>query len=244
MLDVVTLTWIAVATFLAAILRSFTGFGFALAAVPVFSLVLLPADAVVLGSSLAFALGIVSLRHYWGVVAWKDLWPMLLASVLGTALGVNFLAGVSVRGFQICMGLTIIATCIVLTQFKSPKGRASKQLGGAVGLASGLMNGAMAIPGPPVIVYALYAESEPVKSRALMMAFFCVSAAIAMSTFAAGGMVRSQTLAMALFAIPMLYLGDQCGARLFDRYGEQVYRRAAVLLLFLLGLAITGRGLF
>ena len=38
--------------FLAALLRAFTGFGFAMIAVPVFSLLLLPAEAVVLAASL------------------------------------------------------------------------------------------------------------------------------------------------------------------------------------------------
>ena len=38
--------------FLAALLRAFTGFGFAMIAVPVFSLLLLPVEAVVLAASL------------------------------------------------------------------------------------------------------------------------------------------------------------------------------------------------
>ena len=45
----------------AAVLRSFTGFGFALAAVPVYSLFLPPTQAVVLSASLALAIGIQTL---------------------------------------------------------------------------------------------------------------------------------------------------------------------------------------
>ena len=40
--------WIAVAVGLAALIRAFTGFGFAMLVVPVFSLILTPGDAVVL----------------------------------------------------------------------------------------------------------------------------------------------------------------------------------------------------
>ena len=45
--------WVLLSVCLAALMRAFTGFGFAMLAVPVFSLFLLPGDAVVLSAALA-----------------------------------------------------------------------------------------------------------------------------------------------------------------------------------------------
>ena len=51
---------VAVSVGLAALIRAFTGFGFAMLVVPVFSVFLIPGDAVVLSSLLAFLLGLIS----------------------------------------------------------------------------------------------------------------------------------------------------------------------------------------
>ena len=50
----------------AALLRAFTGFGFAMIAVPVFSLLLLPNEAVVLAATLTIAVSSTSYKEWWG----------------------------------------------------------------------------------------------------------------------------------------------------------------------------------
>jgi hypothetical protein len=41
-----------------------------------------------------------------------------------------------------------------------------------------------------------------------------------------------------------MYLGDKLGYRLFKRYGTHLYRRVALVVLFSVGLATTGRALW
>ena len=65
---------------LAALIRAFTGFGFAMLVVPVFSFFLTPGDAVVLSAVLAFLLGLLSYRSWWG------LFPVAPATVSYTHL--------------------------------------------------------------------------------------------------------------------------------------------------------------
>lgn len=234
---------IGVATIVAAVLRSFTGFGFALAAVPIFSLLLPPGEVVVLSASLAFGLGLLSWRSYWGLVTVRQLAPLLGTAVVGTFVGALVLSALPVGPFQVCVGVAVLLTCIGMQRFPPGGARPSAAVPYGVGLLSGLMNGALAIPGPPVIVYALRAESEPARSRALMMAFFCVSAVIALSMFAWNGLVRQQTLLLAVLILPALYIGDKCGAWLFHRYADGFYRRVALFMLVVLGISITLRGL-
>ena len=57
--------WVLLSVCLAALMRAFTGFGFAMLAVPVFSLFLLPGDAVVLSAALALILGLIGYRSWW-----------------------------------------------------------------------------------------------------------------------------------------------------------------------------------
>jgi uncharacterized protein len=225
------------AVLFAAALRSFTGFGFALAAVPVLSLLLPPTEAVVLSSALALALGVVSVRRFWSHVVWTKLFAMGAMSIIGTYIGVRILVSMSTSVFQVCVGLSVLAACIALKASPDKASGERPLVGGVAGFVSGLMNGAMAIPGPPIIVYALYVERDPVRSRALMMCFFSLSAAIALTAFAGNGLLDVELLPFILFALPALFLGDWIGAGLFRRHADQLYRRISLLTLFVIGVS-------
>jgi len=68
----------------AAVLRSFTGFGFALAAVPAFSQFLSPTESVALSMSLIFLISLVSIKSYWGVVPLRPMLPLGIMLLIGT----------------------------------------------------------------------------------------------------------------------------------------------------------------
>jgi uncharacterized membrane protein YfcA len=76
-----------------------------------------------------------------------------------------------------------------------------------------------------------------------MMGFFTLSAVLALATYALHGMIGLHLLAYFLLALPVLYLGDRLGTWLFTRHGADFYRRAAILVLFALGLLIIARAL-
>ncbi|MDC0173241.1 sulfite exporter TauE/SafE family protein [Gammaproteobacteria bacterium] len=84
----------------ASILRSFTGFGFALTAVPVFSLFLTPLESVVLSAALTLTSNLIGVRSYWGIVPLKPMLPLVFMAVIGTAIGTMILAVISPTQFQ------------------------------------------------------------------------------------------------------------------------------------------------
>jgi len=225
----------------ASVLRSFTGFGFALAAVPGFSWVLAPTDAVVLSAALALAISFMGLRTYWGLVSFKSMRPMLVMSVLGTVIGASLLSFISVKLFQLLIAVSIFVACTALTQVKASKPFRSPTLGWIAGLSSGLMNGAIAIPGPPVIVFALLTQPDPARSRALLMTFFMVSALVALCTFTVSGFVRLPIIYLFLAVLPVLYLSNKVGYVLFRRFSGMFYRRIAMLVLLAMGASILVR---
>lgn len=222
-------------------LRSYTGFGFALAAVPVFSLFMAPADVVVLAAALSLVVGLMSGRQWWGAHNRGEILPLVLPAGLGTALGAALLMRMSVADFQLWAGVAVLLACpaVILARPKAPL--RSRALSCGSGLLSGLMNGALAIPGPPMIVYALLTEFDPRRSRALLTMFFTVSSLAALFSYAVGDLVRWQHLQFTLVALPALYLGDRFGNALFLKYRGARYRQIAVLALALMGIAIIVR---
>jgi uncharacterized membrane protein YfcA len=105
------------------------------------------------------------------------------------------------------------------------------------------MNGAFAIPGPAVIVFAVATQPDPERSRALLMTFFLFSATAGLLSYSAAGFVNPTSLWLFLFAFPAMYLGDKLGYYLFHRLGTALYRRVALGVLFSVGAAITARAL-
>lgn len=232
------------AIFLAAILRAFTGFGFALAALPVLSLFLSPGTSVSLIAMLTLLISLPTLKSYWGVVPFPPIISMLLLSAVGTLGGVYILLLISPDMFRLAIGVTVMAACALLSRFKPKERKLGGLTGWLVGLFSGLMNGAIAIPGPPVIVYAMAVFPEPVKSRAFLMVFFLFSAIFAVLGFTWEGIIGFQELMLLGLALPAMIGGDKLGFWLFRHYGNAAYRRIAIAALFTIGASVTLRTVF
>jgi uncharacterized membrane protein YfcA len=235
------LIWLA--TIAAALLRSFTGFGFALAAVPAYAFFLTPSQSVVLSASLSLVVGLQTWRVHAGKVPLRPLWPMYLMAVVGTLIGASLLQGFSTQTFHLCIGVTVILASIVLTRYHPQRQDVGIPTRGFAGLCSGLINGAFAIPGPPIVIYVMATEADPARSRALMISFFTFSSLVALTIFAVAGLVSWGSLGLFLCAYPAMYLGDKLGYAMFLRHGGALYRRVAVTALFGVGIAITAKSL-
>jgi uncharacterized membrane protein YfcA len=227
----------------AAVLRAFTGFGFALAAVPVFSMLMPPLEAVVLSVMLTLAVSVSTLRTYWGETPIKPMLPMIVASLLGTLVGAMFLGSVSTDSFQLWVGLSVIAACAVLTFYKPAPKPGSASVGALAGLSSGLLNGVFAIPGPPMVVYAVATQPSAIQARSLLMTFFLFSAGFGVLSYALAGYVNKASWMIFAISFPAMFLGDKLGYRLFTQYGTRLYKTVALIALFAVGFATTGRAL-
>ena len=71
----------------------------------------------VLSSVLAFLLGLLSYRSWWGLFPVAPARPMVAGSVIGTAIGVWFLASLSVAEFQLWIGVSVVIASVVLARF-------------------------------------------------------------------------------------------------------------------------------
>ena len=98
----------------ASVLRAFTGFGLALAAVTVPTLFLTPAEAVVLSASLALLSNFLTVKNFWAVVPLRPKLPLVLMPLLGTVAGTLLLTMISPEQFRLWVGLSVILACAFL----------------------------------------------------------------------------------------------------------------------------------
>lgn len=234
----------ALAILFASLMRAFSGFGFALLAVPVFSLFLTPGDSVVLSASLTWLVTAMTYRSWWGQFPTSGVPTMLLSSLLGTAIGAAFLVTMSVDGFRGAIGVVVIIASLLLFRVKPRPRLVSSPFAAVVGLSSGVMNGAFAIPGPPVILYALAAITSPRESRAFLMMFFLFSNTVSLLAFATLGLVSERSLLLVPAALPVMLIGDGLGRWLFEKTGGAAYRPLAIGVSCLVGFIIVTKAWF
>ena len=170
-------------------------------------------------------------------VRWAPPWTSLTA----LAVPVDDALLVGVAEFQLWIGISVVIASMVLARFVPSERAASSPTALATGVASGLMNGAFAIPGPPVILYVVATLSEPVKSRAFLMMFFCCSSLVSLVMFGAAGLISPRPFQLLWVALPAMWLGNQAGNWAFARYAGAAYRPFVVGLCILIGLSISAK---
>lgn len=240
------MSWIAAllifgTVFLAGFLRGFTGFGFALAAVPVITLFLEPAAIVPAIPIVAMVAGAEQLRRAWGQANWHAIRRLLIGAVIGAPVGVLALTLLPANVMRMAIGLVLLLAVLLLWRGYRFKQRppTGTQLG--IGLFSGLLNGATAMGGPPVILFFLASPEGVAVGRASLLVYFCFLSAWSIVTQAVGGLIDLKVIVLALLMIPVMALGNVIGDRMFDRASATAYQRVALIFLLAIALLAIGR---
>ncbi len=225
------ITWGAIALGLAATLvagfvRGLAGFGLAIMLVPVLSLAIPPAEAVVVGNWLGFMISFLGVRKQIADTE-KSAWVIAGVALLTIPLGVLALGAVGGPVARLVIALIAIAAFIAVILPPKPHHKPGTKETVATGMASGLLAGFAAMPGPPIVPYYLRREIAPAVARASMMSIFLVTqgAGILVAVFLGTATWRELWIALALY--PAVVLGNHFGARAFGRINPKVWRYLA-----------------
>ncbi|MEQ1954230.1 sulfite exporter TauE/SafE family protein [Mesorhizobium sp. CN2-181] len=230
--------------FLAAIVRGYSGFGFSLLTVTALSLVLPPSQIVPSIFMLEIAASIHLLPGIWKDVHWRSILPLLIGCLVGTPLGVWFLANVPAAPMQLALGIIVLIFTILLW-----RGFALKTMPGAVasvttGGVSGLLNGAFGTGGPPVILFYFASPAGNIAGRASVIAYFLGTDMMALPMLAHEGLLTWDSVVRALMFLPALLIGVWVGSRGFKGADPAVFRKGVLALLGLLALISAAQGFF
>ena len=236
-------TFALVVSALAGFLRGFTGFGSALAAVPLLSLVLEPIDVVPCVLVLQVVAGLQLLRRVWSEVDWTSVRPLLLGALAGTPLGTLLLSHLPADAMRAAIGLVVLAAVALLRGGAGREAKPGRATRLGVGWFSGVLNGGTAMGGPPVVLFFLATSSSVAVGRASLLVYFFFLSIGSLAVAAAAGLVSQHTLMLSLLMLPGLALGNSLGDRTFRRASPDTYRRVVMIVLSLIALASLARAL-
>ncbi|MGE0226804.1 MAG: sulfite exporter TauE/SafE family protein [Acetobacteraceae bacterium] len=238
-----TLLIVLFGVFAASVLRGFTGFGFGLAAVPLLSLALPPAEVVPFVVVLQVAVGLGGLRAAWRHCDWRAVGGLVPGLVMGIPVGLAILTSLSPNVVRLAIGLVIAASVVLLARGASLPHRPSIALSGAVGLISGVISGLASMGGPPIVVYLLALGHSAVIVRATSIVFFMLSGMMSMASMSIAGLIDREVLIWAGLSVPVLFAGSWLGTWGFHQAKPHHHRATALAVLSVLAVVLILRAL-
>ncbi|HEY4135287.1 MAG TPA: sulfite exporter TauE/SafE family protein [Alphaproteobacteria bacterium] len=221
-------------------LRGFSGYGFAVAAVPLLSLFMPPTAAVSIVLILQLFISTNNVKETVRLADWRTVKVLVAAAALTTPIGLLLLTRLPDDVTRLCIAAIVVGTVAVLAvgrrsdQAFTP----SKGVTALYGVMSGLSNGLAGMSGPPVIAYFLATRVPKERARASMITVFTLSGVCALVPLLIAGEVTLDMAALALVAVPLVWLSTSLGRRLFLVSSEAVYRWSGLIFLGLTALVL------
>jgi uncharacterized membrane protein YfcA len=232
----------SIAIFLAAIVRGFSGFGFSLLSITAISLVMPAREIVPSIFLLEVAASLNLIPSIWRDIDWRGLRWLLLGYVVALPFGVWALANVPAPPMQLALGIFVIVTGIMMLRGfrleKTPGAVATT----ATGAASGVLNGAFGIGGPPVVLFYFSTPAAAAVGRASVIAFFLSTDTLGLAELARKGLVTQQSFIQFVFWLPALLIGVFVGTKGFKHMDQAQFRRAVLWILVVLAVIGIAKG--
>jgi uncharacterized protein len=226
----------------AAIVRGFSGFGFSLLVITALSLVLPPVEVIASVLMMEVAASLHLMPSIWRDIHWRSLSFLTLGQIIATPFGVWALANIPVGPMKIALSLFVLATVAALWMGFAMKRMPGDAATTATGAASGLLNGAFGIGGPPVVLFFLSSPAGAAAGRASLIAYFFGTDVIALGWQAWANLITLDHVVKAALFLPALILGIWLGARGFRGVDPDRFRKVVLALLALMAVLIGLQG--
>ena len=241
-LDIRLILLSSAAVFAAAVLRGFTGFGFALAAVPLLGLFMSPTRAVPVAIGLQLFGSLLDFRSSAKTCHWPSLRWLMIGAVIGSPIGTLLLTQISAPVARLVISFITLLAVAVLGRGFTLTALPSHIATAVVGWTAGVFNGLAAMPGPPAVAYYMSAPLEPAAARASLLVFFLMTSITASIAALVVGLISVETVRLSLLGMPVMWIGTQIGEHFFSRGSGATHRKVSIISLGIIALISAIKG--
>ena len=233
----------ALAAFVAALVRGFSGFGAGLIFMPVAAACFGPKIAAGILYIVDTILILPFVPPAARLVDWRELLPLGLGAIVAVPAGVLVLLHIDPVALRWGLSIAILVSVGILAAGWRYRGPTRAWLSAIVGGVAGFMSGSTQIPGPPVLLYWLGREVVSATMRANAIIFFMFTTVVSGIAFLFGGIFTAEVVAKSAALFPLYALGMFLGSRMFGLASEAIYRRiayASILFVAVISMPILG----
>ena len=235
----VFLVWIA-----GGFVSGVSGIGGAMMAFPFLVLLMPVHDAIALTCILNMVMDLCLASLHFRHCNVRVLWPMLLASVPGSFVGLQILEICSGPVLQGAVGILLLYYVYWQKTFRARRGMAHPRAMGAVaGFGSGLLGTAIAFDGPPVGAYGLCMGWEPRVLLGTLGGFFVLRSSVTLLLQGMAGFYTPQVVTCALYGAPGVVLRTCIDFPVVKHISQQAFRKVLLCVIAVAGLVCLVRAL-
>jgi uncharacterized membrane protein YfcA len=213
--------------FISTFVRSSLGFGDALVAMPLLTLVVGLKTATPTVALVATTIAITILARNWRIADLKSTFHLVLSSIIGIPLGLVLLKSVNEDFMKILLG-TILILYGFYSLLKPHFKKINSRFGPAFlfGFIAGVLGGAYNTNGPPVVIYGTLRRWAPDHFRATMQGYLLPTGFLILLGHGLSGLWTTQVFKYYILSLPVVFLAIYIGGiahkamtqKHFDRY--------------------------
>ncbi len=232
------LPFVGLISLIAGLVYGFAGFGSALIFMPLATLFVTPPVAVAAFSMSALASFVTVIPGAWKAADRPRVLTMVATCVLFTPLGVLALRFAPTDAIRLAIGvLTLLTLATLLAGWRVPVGAGIRARLG-IGALAGITGGSTGLNGPPVILFNLATEGQPVAmTRGNLAVFLTLSSLTFLPQLWLQGLLPAEAVWLGVLLLVPYAIGTGIGTALFRPEWAWFYRRFAYALIGVAGLA-------
>lgn len=197
--------------FFATFVRSAFGFGEALLSVPLLSLVMPVNVAAPVAVLVSITVSIIALTQDWRHVQAGSAARLVLATLVGTPLGLLLLTHAPGMAVKAILGSLIIAFSLYLLLGRKTGTLNDDRAVWGFGFAAGVLGGAYGMNGPPLVMYGSLRGWSPQHFRATLQGYFLPASMMALVGYAIAGLWTHEVTHYFLLSLPVVVAGILAG---------------------------------
>lgn len=228
--------------FLSTLIRSALGFGDALIAMPLLTLLVGLQVATPLTAMGATTIALTILVRAWKKVDLRAAWRLVLTTWIGIPIGIFFLKAAPEVVVKSLLGVIITGFGLYNLIVPDLPHLLNENWAYLTGLIAGILGGAYNTNGPPVVIYGMLRRWDPEKFRATLQGYFLPTGLVILVTHGIAGMWTTQVLNYYLFAIPVILAGVLIGGKANQLIPQGKFDKIVYVFLVVIGVLLIARG--
>lgn len=221
--------------FLAGLVQGISGFGSALVAIPLLTLVIDIKEAIPLCMLISLVittyLSLQLRRHF----DRKKLLPLCIGAVPGIIVGATLLKLVPSEIIRVLLGVLIISYSMYSLASTPKERRLKEKWGYLAGFLSGAIGAAFSAGGPPAIIYSTLKSWGKDEIKATLTGFFCFNSYLGAVAHAVSGLTTATVFHSFLISVPAVLLGTAAGSYCYGFFPREIYLKIIYIFLIIIG---------
>ncbi|MCU0798570.1 MAG: sulfite exporter TauE/SafE family protein [Candidatus Thermoplasmatota archaeon] len=232
----------ALVLFIAAAVQGLAGFGSGLIIVPLMVLFLEPRTVIPLALLQGTFMNTVLFLTRTRSARIGKVLPLFISAAFGLPLGTLLLLTVGSDLLRVAIGAVIIVSSLLLL-FLRPRAKESGMPATlAIGLTSGVLNGAISMSGPPVVLAFQREGMGKERFRANLAGYFLSLNLLTLLLFAATGVLTMDVWGLSLVLLPSTAMGLVIGMAFSRNFREGRFRTVVLIIAAVSGMLSLAAG--